>query len=756
MHLLPCEVIVKGSWINRLFLARLREDSYMVQKKAFIFAWISILLIPLLIIPTIINLTTEVSTHPIAISIANILMIVGFIAALLFLRKGRFDISVRLGIIFVSLRVIVGVLAKIDTWITTGNNNNIYFMFAALAFTAFYGTRRWQLAMAFVFIAINTGVMFYSWHISSPGFNLLLGSTINVVIAIIITMSLSWLVSFIAERALLTTEEELQKNIALGMALEQRISELHSVNKRLEVMNEELKKSSEELVDANKNLIIYKNFAEESGQGLGMSHTDGTVMYANRALAGLLGAEGGTALIGRKFIENYPDDVKPTVLREIVPKVMREGQWIGELPLLAMSGRTIPTIQNIFIIHDKIGRQDYLALVVTDLTERKQLEMKLLMAQKMEAIGKLTGGIVHDFNNILTVIMGFSDLLLRSLDTDDPRRTYVEEIKKTGNFSSEIVRQLLAFSRNQIVKISDFDLNIEINSMHKMLRRLIREDIEIIINIQEEPLIIHADPSQVGQVIINLAINANDAIPDRGTITIRTGSTIVEPGDDKNAAGAVPGIYALLSIQDNGVGMDEETLHHLFEPFFSTKEPDKGTGLGLSVVYGIVKQNNGWISITSSKGVGTTFDVLFPLKKEKAPFHEEQSASEGFRRGNFEKILVVEDQEKVRTFAAASLRDNNYSVLEASCAEDAEVIFEREGGRIDLLFTDVVLPGKSGIMLIDDLRSKNRDLRVLLASGYTDQRAILDLIEERGYTLLHKPYSLDDLLERVWEILHRQ
>lgn len=735
----PREVIVIGSWLNRFFLAGVSLESYVVQKKALLFTWISIIVIPLLVIPTVLNLTTAVSTHPAAISIANVLLIIGFIAALIGLRNGRFDLAVTLGILFVSLRVIVGALMKLDTWIATGNNNNVYFMFGALAFTAFFGTRRQQLAMALVFIAINIGVVIFALAIAAPGINLLIGSTINVVIALIITMSLSWLISFITELSLNTTEEELRKNIALGKVLEEKIKELHE--------------RSVDLIEANKNLMIYKNFAEASGQGLGMSLIDGTVIYANHALVTLLGKKNADALLEKRFIDNYPPEVKSTVNKEIVPKVLQEGQWVGELPLLSDSGGIIPAIQNIFLMRDAEGKPLYLALVVTDLTERKQMEMKLLMAQKMEAVGKLAGGIVHDLNNMLTAIMGFSEVLLRDLDPKDPRRGYVEEIKRSGKMSSGIIRQLLAFGKNQIIKITDFDLNAEIDSLCKILRRLIREDIKTVIELFPEPLLIHADPTQVGQIIINLVINASDAIPDTGRIVIRTARTVLKKEEGGRGFKAAPGEYAMLTVEDNGIGMDEETKNHLFEPFFSTKEPEKGSGLGLSVVYSIVRQYNGWISVTSERGAGTTFDVYLPLKREKERPDDLRAPSMRERLGKGEKILVVEDQDKVRTFAATILRANNYSVFEAGSAEEAEEIFNNEKGNIDLLFTDVVLPGKGGLRLIDILCGKKKDLPVLLASGYTEQRSLLDIIEQRRYILLHKPYSMDELLDRVAEML---
>ncbi len=744
-----------GLWINRFFLAGLSKESYAVQKKAFIFVWLSIILIPLLVIPTIINLATTVSTHPVIISIANISMIIGFIVALILLKKGLFNTAMMVSIAFVSLRVIIGTLMKLDIWIATGNNNNVYFMFAALAFTAFFGTRRQQLAMSFAFIAINIGVVIFAMAISAPEINLLIGSTINVVITIIITMSLSWLISFITERSLKTTEEELRKNIALSKALEEKVHEVISMNTRLESMNAELHKRSIELTEANKNLMIFKNFAEESGQGLGMSQIDGTVIYANSALTTLLGKENKDSLVNEKFIDNYPADIKFKVVKEIVPEVLKIGQWVGELPLQTSTGRVIPTIQNIFLIRDVDTNPLYLALVVTDLTERKQLEMKLLMSQKLEMIGKLAAGIIHDFNNILTAIMGSSEMLLRNIEPGDPRRRYAEEIKKEGQLSAGIFRQLLAFSKNQIVKTTDFDLNYEIDSLQKILRHLIREDIEMVIEYHKEPLYVHADPSQIGQVLINLVINACDAMPEGGRIAIKTRSDVIKPGDEKSIKGASPGVYAVLSVEDNGIGLDEETKARLYEPFFSTKDPNKGMGLGLSVVYGIVQQHKGWISVTSSRGVGTAFDVFLPLTKSKMKSEEKHTMRNRSRHGHGEKILVVEDQDRVRSIAVSILRENDFMVFEASCAEDAEEIFEIEAGNIDLLFTDVVLPGKSGLQLVETLREKKQGLLVLLASGYAEQRNISDIIKERGYLLLHKPYSMEDLLESVGKILHK-
>ncbi|MGA1790272.1 MAG: PAS domain S-box protein [bacterium] len=394
--------------------------------------------------------------------------------------------------------------------------------------------------------------------------------------------------------------------------------------------------------------------------------------------------------------------------------------------------------------------------VIYDITERKETEKALikseerfLQAQKMEAIGRLAGGVAHDFNNLLTIITGNSDLLLDELDKDDPKRNDIEEIYKAGERATGLTRQLLAFSRRQMLQPKVLDIDAVVGETEKMLRRLIGEDIELVTILGPALGRVKADPGQVVQIIINLAVNARDAMPKGGRLTIKTENVILDEDMCKVIPESRPGGFICLAFEDTGVGMDKATLNQIFEPFFSTKGPGEGTGLGLSTVYGIVKQHDGFINVYSEPGQGSTFKVYLPIlsiKQERTS--KGISALERFQ-GHGERILLVEDEEGVRKFAKKALSKNGYEVLEATNAQEALNLFEKEKGAFHLVLSDVVLPDQNGIQLIDQLLSRNQELTVLLSSGYSDQKSQWPVIYERNFQFLKKPYNTLTLLQAV-------
>ncbi|MGQ9627817.1 MAG: ATP-binding protein, partial [Anaerolineae bacterium] len=386
-----------------------------------------------------------------------------------------------------------------------------------------------------------------------------------------------------------------------------------------------------------------------------------------------------------------------------------------------------------------------------DITKQVRLEEQLRQSQKMEAIGRLAGGVAHDFNNLLTTILGYSDFLLYRLGPEDPLRGDIETIRKAGERAASLTRQLLAFSRRQMLQPRVLDLNLVVAEVEKMLRRLIGEDIELVSILEPSLKRVKADLGQIEQVIMNLAVNARDAMPEGGTLAIKTENVTVDEEYCKFVPEARPGEFVRLSIEDTGVGMDKEIRQHLFEPFFTTKEG--GTGLGLAVVYGIVKQHEGWINVYTEPGQGSTFKVYLPafsLEPEGEP--EKRVSLEEFR-GRGEKILVVEDDEGVREFATRVLRENGYVVFEAATAEEALDVFEGEKEDFHLVFSDVVLPDKPGLQLIDELLTRKPELRVLLSSGYADRKSQWRIIRERGFRFLQKPYASADLLRVIREII---
>lgn len=390
---------------------------------------------------------------------------------------------------------------------------------------------------------------------------------------------------------------------------------------------------------------------------------------------------------------------------------------------------------------------------IRDITESKLMAKQLRQAQKMEAIGQLTGGIAHDFNNLLTAIMGNAELAMMETDEADPLYLNLKRIRSSVMHTTNLTRQLLIFSRKQQMNFTTQNLNGIIDDFLKMIHRLIGEDITIETCLETDLWSTRADAGNIEQLIMNLAVNARDAMPDGGLLTIKTENMVLDEDYTKFIPYARPGNFVRLSVEDTGIGMDEEIIEQIFEPFFSTKEVGEGTGLGLSVVYGIVKEHKSWINVYSESGSGTTFKIYFPAFSGKAEEKTEKKISLKDIQGNGERILLVEDEEKVREMAGIALGKNGYVVVEAQNTKDAMDIFAREDGRFHLIFSDVVLPGDSGLTLVEHLLSHNPGLKVLMCSGYTNNKAQKKVMQEKGILFLQKPYSLPDLFQAIKSVL---
>jgi PAS domain S-box-containing protein len=398
------------------------------------------------------------------------------------------------------------------------------------------------------------------------------------------------------------------------------------------------------------------------------------------------------------------------------------------------------------------GRSAELTLV-NDITERKQLEEQLRQAQKMEAVGRLAGGVAHDFNNLLTVINGYSDLTLKRLPAEDPLRRNVEEVKRAGEHAANLTRQLLAFSRKQVLQPMIINLNEAVRETEKLLRRLIGEDVELRAALEPGLGSVKADPGQIEQVLMNLAVNARDAMPRGGKLTIGTENVYLDEEYAARHVSVAPGRYVMLAVSDTGTGMDEQTQARIFEPFFTTKEQGKGTGLGLSTVYGIVKQSGGHVWVYSEVGRGTTFKVYLPRADEGAR-EDRETAGPAEGLGGTETILLAEDDELVRTMIRAILSDLGYKVLTAANGTGALSICERtEGAAIHLLLTDVVMPGMSGRELAAHLARLRPEMRVLFMSGYTDDAIVHHGVLDEGVNFIQKPFAPDALARKVREVL---
>jgi two-component system cell cycle sensor histidine kinase/response regulator CckA len=427
--------------------------------------------------------------------------------------------------------------------------------------------------------------------------------------------------------------------------------------------------------------------------------------------------------------------------------------WHGaELRGLHANGREFPI--EVSIGEYGSGPERRFTGIIRDISRRKDIEAQLLQAQKMDAIGRLAGGVAHDFNNLLTAIGGYAELVGSSMEVDDQRQEAIAGIRRATDQAASLTRQLLAFSRSQELRPAVIDLSQVVTNLVPMLRRLLGERIELVVKPTEEPCRTHADRSQIEAILVNLAVNAQDAMPDGGTLAIETANVELDASNWLHDSEVAPGAYAGLVVSDTGVGMDATTLSHVFEPFFTTKAPGSGTGLGLATVYGTVKQSGGYIWVYSEPSHGTTFKVYLPSTDEPdTPPPTEEPAPVGTRQPGHETILVAEDEAVVREMVVASLERLGYRVVAASTGEEAVRLIDRLGDEIDLLLSDVVMPGMSGPDLYDRARRTRPDLRAVFMSGYTALsmgRPIPD-----GITLLEKPFSAARLDQVVRETLAR-
>jgi hypothetical protein len=400
------------------------------------------------------------------------------------------------------------------------------------------------------------------------------------------------------------------------------------------------------------------------------------------------------------------------------------------------------------------GRKAWL-LLATDVTEKRSLEAQLLQSQKMESMGRLAGGVAHDFNNLLGIITGYGELLRKKVAADPRLIKYVDDILKAAERAAGLTRQLLAFSRKQVLQPRILDLNAVVGETEKMLQRLIGEDIQLLTVLDEHVDPVRADPGQMDQVLMNLAVNARDAMPRGGRLTIETGNVVLDQAYSRQHAGVAPGHYVMLAVSDTGHGMTSEVRTRVFEPFFTTKGPGKGTGLGLATVHGIVQQSGGHIWVYSEPGHGTTFKVYLPRTDAPGWAVETPAPAEIELPRGSETVLLVEDEASLRKLVRECLEASGYTVLEASHGTAALERSERHPGRIDLLMTDVVMPGMSGRELAERLRASRPEIRILYMSGYTDDAVVLHGVLAEDMAFLQKPFTAAELAGRVREVLDR-
>jgi len=512
-------------------------------------------------------------------------------------------------------------------------------------------------------------------------------------------------------------------------------------------------KQAEEVLQ--KSEAKFRTIFERVAAGIGLVDIRGRLIESNSALQGILGYS-GEELRNRVFNEfTHPDDAAEdmNLFKELLAG--KRDYYQREKRFLRKDGEVVWSLQNVSLVRGSEGQSQFTICMVEDITEHKRLENHFLQSQKMETVGRLAGGIAHDFNNILTVIKGYSQLLLNELSEDHPLRDNVEEIRKSTERAENLTRQLLAFSRRQVMEMKVIDLNDLLRNLEKMLCRVIGEDIELTTLLAEDLGRVKFDPGQIEQVILNLAVNARDAMPSGGKLTLETANVELDEAYACSHISVVPGQYVLLSVSDTGGGMPPEVKDRIFEPFFTTKGKGKGTGLGLSTVYGIVKQSGGNIWVYSEPGKGTTFKIYLPRVEEEVDALPRRDEPSDLPKGN-ETILLVEDDSSVRDLAVRFLRGQGYTILEATNGNEAiRIARKSKKEKVHLLLTDMVMPQMGGKELVERFRSIHPEIKVLFISGYTDTAITHHGLSEPNTALLQKPFSLTSLAKKVREVLDK-
>jgi PAS domain S-box-containing protein len=499
---------------------------------------------------------------------------------------------------------------------------------------------------------------------------------------------------------------------------------------------------------------------EQAGEAVIIVNDSGEAQYVNPSFERLTGYSEDEVLGHTPGILGGKTG-KPTLNQQMWEGVRRGEPWSGHLQGEKKDGRSYEVEASVSPIEDPTRQTREYVVILRDVTQEVALEAQLRQAQKMEAVGRLAGGVAHDFNNLLTVIQGYTRLLDNSLSAavteKEPLRlgvqTDLREIERAAERAAELTRQLLAFSRKQMLQPKILNLNDVIRNVERMLGRLIGEDIDLVVRLDPALGTVKADPGQMEQVIMNLSINARDAMPNGGQLVLQTANFVLDAASARDHLDIEPGPYARLVVRDTGIGMDEETRSHLFEPFFTTKGLGKGTGLGLATVFGIVKQSDGDIQVSSRPGEGTSFEIYLPQVDEAAAVADIAPAHATSVRGA-ETILLVEDEDTVRALAQRILRRYGYTVLQAADANEALAVIERYQDPIHLVVTDVIMPGgMGGGELVSRLSSVRPGMKVLFMSGYTDEVIGTRGVVDPGLQFLQKPFTPDALARKVRGVL---
>lgn len=528
------------------------------------------------------------------------------------------------------------------------------------------------------------------------------------------------------------------------------IRDSHGQPDKLVVVNRDVterKRTEEALLRSEAN---FRSVIEDAPYGIYRASPQGRCLLVNPALVKMLGYDSAAELLE----VNLGSDVylHPAEHQRLNQLCLENHDFRDlEVEWKRKDGAPISVRCGGRSVKDENGKVLYVEVFAEDISQRRILERQLRMAQKMEAVGRLSGGIAHDFNNLLGVIIGYCEVIKRALGSSSPLHEHAVEIEKASHRAVSLTRQLLAFSRQQVLEPTIINLNTLVSDTQKMLGRLIGEDIEVRVSLDPSLGQVKADQGQIEQVLLNLAVNARDAMPEGGKLMLETHNAELDPVYTRHHPGSKPGSYVMLSVTDTGTGIDPEIMPQIFEPFFTTKERGKGTGLGLATVYGVVKQSGGYIAVDSEKGKGTSFQVFLPRVEASEPVP--QAAPPPLTLQGSETILLAEDAEPLRKLAQMFLEKNGYRVLAAADGAEALRLAQKTQGPIHLLLTDVVMPGMNGRALADRLAPWHTAMKVLYMSGYTDSFIAGHGVLEAGMHLLHKPFTEETLIRKVRDVL---
>ncbi|MEJ2543520.1 MAG: PAS domain S-box protein [Calditrichaceae bacterium] len=512
--------------------------------------------------------------------------------------------------------------------------------------------------------------------------------------------------------------------------------------------------SEQKKIEAEMNMLAHT--IKSVREAVSVTDLNDNILFVNEAFINIYGYS-EEELIGQNINLIRSPNNDPDIIKNILPETITKG-WIGELINRRKNGEEFPVYLSTSVIRNDNEVPIALVGISSDLTERKKMEAQLRQSQKMDAVGKLAGGIAHDFNNILSIINGYTDLALQEIDVSHKLYRKINQVRSAGEKASNLVKQLLAFSRKQIIETKIVNINKLITDWNSVFIRLIGEDIETHINLERDIGFIKADPNQLEQVFVNIILNARDAINQKTDIAsekqikIQTHNVNLNKKFTDKHKGSSAGQFIEISISDTGIGIPNGTKDKIFEPFFTTKEEGKGTGLGLSMVYGIVKQNNGSIYVDSKANDGTTFRIYWPVVESEICETSAKRLDEKIVGGN-ETILIVEDEPEVRDVASETLQSVGYEIFEAANGIEALDYIKHNGSKLSLVITDVIMPGMGGKELAENIKKIQPDLKVLFTSGYTDQKIVQDGKLNNDINFLHKPYSIYDLSRKVRELI---